>query len=397
MSDQSTRNPEGGQPVRPIVYALCGVGLLLTVFVAHKIESSKKDGAKTAAEQAGDASGADDSSKPLRSMMPDRAFKSSSGARVKRDSESVSDSSAEAIIEKARANPLVAVAMASKEEDEATRRAMFEATLKIWGASDPDAAAQWVLGQNFIAFDSAASALFAGAAANPAAAMETARTMMEKRPEFAQETGSRLIRALGEKGEYETAAAFAASCGEDVRVELIEESFARWAASDPAQAAEAAMALEDQGDQTMAFSSAVSIWAESDPKTLANYSLTLSEGSAQTAALNEAMQAWAIDDSASLEIWLAALDPATALDYGAFSLATQSSIIQQNPTLAAGWAQTITDDTQRSNALAAVITQWAASDPAAARAYAESTTELNSETRQFLMDYLNNLSWDQEQ
>ena len=269
-------------------------------------------------------------------------------------------------------DPSRALAFAEAETDPELRDVLFQSALRGWAKKNPEDALAWVSTQTYLDRGVATAAVFHGAASDPENAVHLATQLSTDDPERAADYGSYLIAALDGAGEFNRAAQFAAEVSEEYRVDLLNAAYAGWADRDPQAALTNLSRLNDPEIRRTAFDAAVSRWADHAPKAAAAYAVDLAPGHERTFALSVALRSWASADPTAAAEWINLLEPSPALDFGIATIAMQPDNAQQ-PQLALGWAETIADPRLRGRVLASVLNEWAASDPTAARHYAETS------------------------
>jgi len=81
----------------------------------------------------------------------------------------------------------------------------------------------------------------------------------------------------------------------------------------------------------------------------------------------------------------------TALQ-GMYAVATDANLAPENPENAIALSKTISDSSRRSEAVLSIVEQWGAADPAAARKYVETSSDLSAESRQQALKTLDRIS-----
>lgn len=297
------------------------------------------------------------------------------------------DAEAAAWLERyAASSPEQAISLALAEPHAARRRRWRDAALRGWATVASENAAAWVMRQPPGGDENAdIAAVFAGAAAQPAVAFALAQRFAEFSPSHAAQQGSLLITALAETGQFNRAAEFALSAKPELREAWTTAAFSRWSEEQPQVAATAATMLEDPVLRDLAWRAAVANWAQNEAPSLADYAVRLPAGEARTYALGEALRQWIDHDTPRAARWLDQLDPSRDTDLAVSLIAMHPALAQHSPDVALTWAESITEPTARSRAVARVVKSWADIDPAAARGYARTTTALLPEDREDLL------------
>lgn len=273
-----------------------------------------------------------------------------------------------------------ALALAEAEANSVLRSEFIQAALRGWGRTDPAAAIAWAKAQSLLDQGMAMSAVFHGAAHVPEEAVRLAVQLSGQDPERAGDYGSYLISALSRAGEFSRAAGFAEEASQEIRVDLINAAYSAWGNREPQTALRFVEDISDPEMKTMAFNAAISAWANHDGKAVAEYALELPAGPGKTFAFSVALRAWAATDLVAAAKWLGSRDASPEFDFGAAVAATLPDSVQL-PHFATTMAENIIDARLRTRVLATIVQQWAATDPVAARAYAENSPSIRVEER----------------
>lgn len=296
-----------------------------------------------------------------------------------------------AIEKLASRDPLRAIELARSEANPQFRRQLLESAFCGWGRVDADAAAEWIFSQpkNSIDVTAAVAATLKGAAENPDAAVSVARRLIQRDPDDARGFGDALIYALGENGNFQRAADFAASGSDNSRAEWLASAYGNWANYQPQAAAQSAMQLENADMRCAAIDAVIPAWAQTDPKDLAEFARNyLPEGDQKTRALSDALISWAASNTADAANWINSIGPVPELDQGEAAIATQQNVMKQ-PDVALQWAEVISDLNLRSRTITAIVETWALSDRAAAMSFLETSTDVLPEDRANLLSLMN--------
>ena len=297
-----------------------------------------------------------------------------------------------AMLEKlAAVDPERAMALARAEENLKLRDSLTQASLRGWARLSPTNAAAWALTQpDANARETALSSVFAGlAAADPAQAASLGKMLMQQHPDEAIGYGSRLVDALCDAGNFETAAQMAAGGNQEQRARWLSGAYSRWAEFQPEQAAAAAAAISDPDLRNQALHGIVGGWAEADPMALVQFVTKLPPETDRSSILSQALQYWVKHDAQAASQWINGHEPGPEMDEGVAAVATMESV---KPEVAVGWADSIVNANLRSETLAMVLRAWMTRDLPAARQYFESTGDLMPDDRQQIAEALTTLS-----
>lgn len=297
-----------------------------------------------------------------------------------------------AILEKlARTDPKRALALAQAEGNWAVRDQLRDAALRGWGATAPDAAADWAMDHRLEVRMQCMNAVLTGAAENPQAAVRVALRICQQDPEPAADYGHALISALVDKtGDFNAAVKFAAAVGTERQEMLLDSAYYQWARHQPEQALGQIATLTDPKIRASAKAGLLSGWADADAQQLAQYAQKLPPGEDRTQAFATALPRWVERDPTAATQWIGGFDPSPDLDAGVAAVASLPSLITQKPEVAMDWAGNITDRAKRIMTKHDIFTQWAGRDLAAARRFAE--TSRNADDREMMIEALNVIS-----
>lgn len=284
--------------------------------------------------------------------------------------------------------PLRAVALALAEKNSRLRDRLLDAALRGWGKMDAAAAADWVLSKRDGEFDhnAAIASVFKGAVTNPEDAVRLAQTLCSRNPDEARDYGDALIYAFAQNGNFPEAAAFAVGSDEpQMRTEWLAAAYGSWASYQPQVAAASALQLDDEAARTDALNAVITQWGQVDPQNLAQFAEdNLPDGNQKTLALSQATIFWAAKDPTAVAQWINQTGSSPEMDPGEAAIATQPQVMQQ-PLVAISWAETITDPNLRSRTVSAIAETWVLSNPSAAIAFVQTTTDLLSTDRADLL------------
>jgi hypothetical protein len=300
-----------------------------------------------------------------------------------------------ALLEKlAAVDPDRAMALARAENNLKLRDDLVQAALHGWARLSSTNAANWALAlTDPSAREAALTSVFAGAlAVDPEAAVRLCNQVCGQDPGGAAGYGSRLIDALCEAGNFDAASRLAGQGDSATQRSIwMAEAYSKWAELQPEQAAAAAAAITDVDQRNEALHGVVGGWAAADPAGLANFLSQQPSGGDRGLMLGQALQSWVGQDPVAAANWInentAAFGP--DLDKGVESVATLNTI---KPGLAVDWAESIDDDTLRSEALADILHNWVLTDLSAARKYFETTPDLQPADRQKIAEIIGSIN-----
>jgi hypothetical protein len=288
----------------------------------------------------------------------------------------------------ATTDPQRAIALAQAEGNLNLREELLHAALRGWGRTGAGDAAAWALSLGDPSERSAAmAAVFAGAVAtNPDEAMRVGRDICRDNPGEAVVTGSLLIDAFCDNGNFAAAVQLAADGeGTAQRSIWMAEAYSRWATLQPQQAAEAANVITDPALRNEALHGVVGGWAGSDPAGLTQFLTQLPAGGDRASMLGQALQSWARLDPEAAANWINTREASPDYDEGVAAVAGSSFV---KTDVALGWAESIGDAKLRSETLANVLHNWVLEDLPAAKQYFDTTKDLLPEDRQQISEII---------
>ncbi len=277
-------------------------------------------------------------------------------------------------------DPRRAIALAAAQTNLRLRASLLRAALKGWGATNPEAAAEWAQSETVMDRAQALNALLQGAVQDPGRAANLATALIQKDSERAMEYGSDLISALAESGQFDRAADYAVNGAGDCRDDWLLTAYSRWAEFQPQTAVASAMQIADPGLRDAALNAVTVGWAPTDPKGMMDFARNNFPPEQQNSALSSAIGFWADSDPAAAAVWINQNDLGAASDTGVAEIAL-SPRIAEKPELAAGWAESIYNPQLRLDTLAAVVQKWIAVDFSGAENYVENSPALAPEDR----------------
>ncbi|HEX2852419.1 MAG TPA: hypothetical protein VHO24_04205 [Opitutaceae bacterium] len=288
----------------------------------------------------------------------------------------------------ARTDPQRALALALAEGNWLVRDLLRNAALRGWGATAPDAAADWATAQPLLGDRmQCVTAVLTGAAERPEDAVRLGLRLCAAEAAPAGDYGHALINALVDKtGSFETAARFAtAATMVDRQSFLLDSAYYQWAQHEPGRALAEFDKIADPKIRDAARKGMIAGWADSDPQKLADFAQALPRGEDRSRALEIALPQWVAKEPEAALKWMNQVDPDPDFDRGIASLALRSSL-HPNPAVAMELTESITNPASRVLTQSNVFYQWAIRDLAAARKYAEATP--NREQRAMLLEDL---------
>jgi hypothetical protein len=291
---------------------------------------------------------------------------------------------AEMLEKLAATDPKRAMELAQAEGNLKFRTDLEQAALRGWASTAPADASKWALALSNQSDRSMAisTVLNSAVAANPDEAVRVAKLIMQQEPGGDIGYGSSLVDALCNAGNFEAAAKFAASGEDNQRSFWLGEAYSKWAELQPEQAAAAAAAITDPDIRNQALHGIVGGWAQADPVALTQFLSQLPAGGDRRSMVGQALYNWVHLDPVAAASWINNSDLGPDLDEGVKAVANMDMFMGDiTPDVAVNWAESIQDETVRSEALVNLLHDWALIDLPAAKRYFESTTNLQPDDR----------------
>lgn len=221
------------------------------------------------------------------------------------------------------------------------------------------------------------AALLIVEANRPEEAVRLATDFCQADPGMAKEYGYALMSTLARRGEIDTALVFVAAqeatMGEsEDPVKWVRALYATWTKSQPALAAAHSLFRIEGAKQAEATQTVARVWATADPQAAVEYFKPFADGHRD--AFSTALVVWVEKDPAAASRWITTVGAGMEVDAAVAALATAPAM--REPEIATRWAQRIADPELRSATLTVILRQWAGTDLAAARRYAQASQEL---------------------
>ena len=287
----------------------------------------------------------------------------------------------------AATDPERALSLAQKENNLKLRETLMHASLRGWGGTAAIDAAGWAFAHiDGSDRDAAISAVFSGAAARPASALEAAKKVCADHPGEATGYGNAAIDALCDAGNFSTALdLIAASEGDVQRSIWTTEAYSRWAALQPDQAAQAAIAVTDPTARSEALHGVIGGWAQVDPAALTHFLTEQPAGGDRGSMIGQALQSWVGQDPEAAAAWINDREASPDYDEGVAAVASVNFV---KPDRALNWAETISNPRLRSETVAEVLHGWVLEDLPAAKRYFAATSNLLPEDRKRIAEII---------
>jgi hypothetical protein len=173
----------------------------------------------------------------------------------------------------------------------------------------------------------------------------------------------------------------------DTKTELMNLVLGAWATYEP-QAAMQWVMTQPEEFSSAATSRMGESWADADPQAAVNFAAGLSSGTARDSLLQPSFKKWLATDPAAAASWLASVPPHKDLDPLISELATQPGVNNGQVKEALNWAGKVQDPELRLSTVTSILSAFKQKDPSAASAYLHELTYLSDAERLQLMEDL---------
>lgn len=263
--------------------------------------------------------------------------------------------------------------------------------LSVWGKNDPDAAWEWVKKEMPAAGNHFDTLLEVFGRNSPEIASRYADEYSREHPAAALETHMAALLGVTYTGNFAAARAMVAGnplLDEATRSTLNNFIAGQWARYDPTAAASWAMSLPVGDERNQALIGLGESWSDANPAQATEFAVNLPAGDTRTLALRQAISKWVLVDPVAARNWVLNTDRHEDFDQAVQAVATETNLMSRDPNKALLWADGIFDNTLRQQTENTIIFNWYASDPQAATAYINSSTDFSPEQRQEMLKKL---------
>jgi hypothetical protein len=290
------------------------------------------------------------------------------------------------LIRESHRNPTLVARAILRETDISFQEACFDEFIDHWAAQFPAEAAAWLLTTSRPERGYWASAIIIASAETPSALSEFVLRLASADKEGESEYLRMALRALVDVGDFSLAPSFIVLSRDPLsRGALREQLVSDWTRIDAPAAAAWVRTLTDSPERDVLLGRLVETWSATEPRAAATFSASLPEGLGRTNALTLAVTAWASRDVVSASTWLANQVDSSELDTPIFALATDPALAAAHPSVAALWAESISNPDVRLQGLRAVLEHWFLQDAEAARRFLLATPALSEQFRRTLL------------
>ncbi|MFP6872231.1 MAG: hypothetical protein VCA55_01875 [Verrucomicrobiales bacterium] len=294
--------------------------------------------------------------------------------------------------------------------------------LRTWAAKDPRAAGEYLVGtvldsgvDDWQMRRSAASIASEWVRQDPDGALSWAKSLPEevrgealnnvvqhftaenplKAAEIAMglegESQQRALRSIADQWSRthpEAALKWASGLQGEARTEAMEETLENWAGSDPDAAISYVEKITDAAEKDRFVPDVAERWARRDSasaQAAAEWVSGQADGEGKDRATGSVVEAWMRSDPTAASTWLGEQPAGSAKDQGIVSLLNDRQL-REDPATAVVWADSISDEVQRSEQVQRSARRWLASDRDSAVEYIESSHSLNPEQKSGLIN-----------
>lgn len=173
----------------------------------------------------------------------------------------------------------------------------------------------------------------------------------------------------------------------ETKAELMSFVVSAWAAYEP-QAAMQWVMTQPEEFKAAAIGSMGESWADADPQAAVNFAAGLSSGTARDSLLQPSFTKWLATDPAAAASWLASVPPHKDLDPLISELATQPSVNNGQVKEALNWAGKVQDAELRLSTVVSILSTFKQKDANAAALYLQELPYLSDAERLQLMEDL---------
>lgn len=220
----------------------------------------------------------------------------------------------------------------------------------------------------------------------PDVALTMGRQFLADDPADENGRAARLLLALCNAGQFQTALAFAAEAPADFHADWTKLIYTHWAQSRPLEAIKSLDSITNLQQHSAAFHAVADGWNAGNPAGLAAYAISLPPGEDRDYALDAALDNWSLQDPAALGAWLNTLPRGAEFDYGAALMIARSDGVNRSPEVAMRWVESIGNAALKQDLLAGVLREWSQTDAAAAQDYVAAATWLDDAQRREILE-----------
>ena len=296
----------------------------------------------------------------------------------------------------AATDPAGALEYARQHLDRDGQDAAYRGILAAWATRAPQAAWQWACthdADNALHIDPVLTTV---GKTNPDLAWKFATEFGQKYPATANLAYSSALVGITFAGDYAAATRLieqaklpAAPDGTDGKYDLASVLVSQWARYEPDRAAAWAQTLPASSiAHERSLVNLSQAWAEVDPRRAVDYATKLPAGAERGMVITQTLTSWLDHDLSAASGWINERPADPDFDNAVYQIATDPRVVDRDPLTALSWANSLTDVVRRQWSIGAILQSWQQRDPAAARRYLESSSELTAEMRVELLEQL---------
>jgi hypothetical protein len=227
---------------------------------------------------------------------------------------------------------------------------------------------------------------------NPNLAGQLAAHFAQEHPGAAQEVYLAALQGMAYAGNFTEAQQIVSSFSvgtADEHASLVNFLAGQWARYQPQQAALWIEAMAPGSARDQALTNLTESWSDADPAQAASFAIDLPPGPVRQTALKQAISKWLAEDPDQARSWVVNANVHEDFDQAVVSIATDTNLMNRQPSRALQWAATIFDDRLRIQSLGTILTTLAIQDRSAAQNYVQASSDLSADQKSQLLRQLN--------
>ncbi len=265
------------------------------------------------------------------------------------------------------------------------------AIFTAWAQSNPEAAWGWIAKNLTEPMPHLDLVLDEASKTNPSLAARLAADYAAQHPQSGQELFLAVVQGMSFAGNFNEAREIIAKlpvANAQDRDALVNFLAGQWARYQPQAAAEWIATLPAGPARDEAIVNLGESWSDANPAQAAQFAVNLPAGSVRETTLRQAITKWLTVDPDQARSWVVNTNAHEDFDQAVASIATETNLMNREPTRALRWAETIFDDNVRVQSLSTILSTLATHDTPAAIAYVQNSPNLNSAQRAQLLRQL---------
>jgi hypothetical protein len=241
------------------------------------------------------------------------------------------------IIRLAQVDPQLAMSMAQSVEKNSVA-STISTVLKMWAATDADAALAWVESTNkdpsqTYNYDTVLEII---AQTNSDKAIKYAEKLASAYPEQASGIYNNIVNGMANQGDFDAIKNWvgALSVDNETRAGLVNTAANVWAKYEPTKAAEWVLSLSE-AERILPLGGLASSWATEDPAAATQFGAQIANRENKQRFLENTIPAWIMADPKAANGWLKSQDNYHDFDKAILDSTTESQLAFKDPKLAA--------------------------------------------------------------